>query len=523
MRKAGAASRLTTLIVVSIVAATFIAGIITRAQREDGPVDLIVLNGKVYAGDGRTFAEAIAVQGNKIAVVGSNRDIKRLRRPQTTVIDAHGGTVLPGFNDSYVHFVDGSATLRALDLTEVTSIPDVTTRLQDYADQHKDDEWVVGYGFEPAALGLGALTRETLDTVVADRPVYLTSADRRVAWVNSEALIRAHITRATTSPRQGAIVRNRKHEPSGVLRDAAIALVRRAMPLRDPDDELTALRAGIEDAHRLGVTSVQNAAGDAGDLTAFDALRSAGDLKIRVYQSLAVSATATETDLNRLEETRKQYGDDPVLKTGAVEVAADGVTRESLARLVTALDRRGWQVWIRAQSEQAVQWALSAFQAAAQANPAMAGRRRHRVEHAEMVTPEDAERFARLGVIASVPSVAAAEELATAKSRLALGSAWPSAPFDPRVALRDAVAPLGEGLDPSQARAFSLRAALDAYTSGAAYASFDDQRKGRLAPGMLADIVILSTDIFATPPERMQDVKVNVTIFDGAVAYTRTD
>src|SRR2546426_369498 len=134
MRKAGAATRLTTLIVVSIVSATLIAGIIARAQRDQGPIDLIVFNGKVYAGDGKTFAEAIAVQGNKIVLVGSNRDIKRLRRPQTTVVDAHGATVLPGFNDSYVHFMDGSAMLNALDLSEATTLSDVLSRLREYAE-----------------------------------------------------------------------------------------------------------------------------------------------------------------------------------------------------------------------------------------------------------------------------------------------------------------------------------------------------------------------------------------------------
>lgn len=521
MRNAGASSRLTTLIVVLIVAGTFVAGIITRAQRDVGPVDLIVLNGKVYAGDGKS-AEAVAVQGNKIVFVGSNRDIKRLRRPQTTVLDAHGGTVLPGFNDAYVHFVEGSATLRALNLNGVATVEDIAARLKEYAEQNRDDEWILGHGWDPAAIGPGAPVRAALDDAVFDRPVFLTSADGRMAWANSEALARAQITRATPSPRPGAIARSAKGQPSGLLRDAALEIVRRAMPAQAMDDRLASIRAGIEEAHRLGVTSVQNAGREASELVAFDALRSAGALTLRVYQSLDVPGT-TNADLARLDETRAQYGDDPVLKTGAAEITADGLTRESLSRLVGTLDRRGWQVWIRAQSSQAVQWALSAFQTAAQANPATAGGRRHRVEHAGMISPEDAERFARLGVIATAPSSDVAGALADANGRVTFGSDWPFAPLDPRETIRAAVTPSGEGLDGPQPRALALKQAIEAYTTGAAYASFDEQRKGTLAPGMLADIVILSADIFATPRDRLMDVVVETTIFDGAVVYTRAD
>jgi predicted amidohydrolase YtcJ len=522
VRKAGASSRLATLIVVFIVVGTFVAGIITRAQRDVGPVDLIVLNGKVYTGQGKASAEAVAVQGNKIVSVGSNRDIKRLRRPQTTVLDAHGGTVLPGLSDSYVRFVEGSTTLRALNLAEASTVEDVSARLKDYAEQHKDDDWIVGHGWDPALIAPGAPMRAALDEAVPDRPVFLTSADGRMAWVNTEALTRAHITRATPSPRPGAIVRGRSGQPSGLLRDSALAIVRSVMPPRTLEDRLTSIRAGIEDAHRLGVTSIQNAGNEASELPALDALRSAGELKLRIYQSIEVPGTATDADLARLDETRKQYGDDPVLKTGAAELAADGLSRDTLARLVSTLDRRGWQIWIRAQSSQAVQMALSAFQAAAQARPD-ADERRHRIAYAWTISPEDAGRFARLRVIASVPSPDIAEELAAAGGLVTIGSGWPFASLDPRETFRAAVTPSGEGLDITRPRAFSLKHALDAFTSGAAYASFDEQRKGTLAAGMLADIVILSSDIFATPPDRLMDVRVDTTIFDGAVVYTRPD
>ena len=152
------AARLTTLIVVSIVAGTLIAGIITRAQRQEyGPVDLIVLNGKVYAGDGKTFAEAVAIRGNTIVFAGSNREVKRLRRPQTKVIDAHGGTVVPGFNDAHVHFLEGSLALADAQLADIESPEQLVERVRAYAEAHGERAWIVGRGWQPT--GWYACTR----------------------------------------------------------------------------------------------------------------------------------------------------------------------------------------------------------------------------------------------------------------------------------------------------------------------------------------------------------------------------
>jgi predicted amidohydrolase YtcJ len=570
------ASRLTTLIVVSIVAATLIAGIIARAQRDDdGPVDVIVFNGKVYAGGGRSgFAEAIAVRGNTIFRVGSNREIKRMRRPQTTVIDAHGGAVVPGFNDSHVHFASGGLSLSEVNLLDATTAEEIAVKVRDWADAHADRRWVLGRGWYYTAFPDGLPTRQMLDEIVPDRPAYLTAYDGHSGWANTVALKLAGITRATANPKNGVVVKDAKGEPTGVLKESAMALVRDVLPKPERAQRLTAIRAGIREAHRLGVTSVQNASGSAEEIDLWDELRRDGDLKLRMYHSLSAGPGFTEADADRFEATRREHADDPLLKAGAVKLMADGViethtasmlepysnrptkgmpnfTPEELNRIVALLDRRGWQVWIHAIGDGGVRMALDALEAAAKANPTPARGRRHRIEHIETIDPADVPRFGTLGVIASMQPFHANPDpgmgtvwtanigderasrawlwnsISKAGGRLAFGSDWPVVTLDPRMGLQvgaNRTSPTGEpegGSIPGER--LPLAAIIDAYSSGAAYASFDEQRKGTLAKGMLADIVIFSTDIFRAPPERVLDAVVDVTIFDGKVVYNRAE
>jgi hypothetical protein len=570
------ASRLTTLIVASIVVATLIAGIIARAQRDDdGPVDLIVYNGKVYAAGGSAmFAEAIAVRGNTIFRVGSNREIKRMRRPQTTVVDAHGGAVIPGFNDAHVHFVDGSLGFNQLNLFDATTADEIGERLRAYADARPEQSWVRGRGWVYTEFAGGLPTRQQLDAVVPDRPVYLVAYDGHSGWANTTALKAAGITRATPNPPNGIVVKDASGEPTGVLKEAAMDLMRPVLPTPEHAERLAALRAGIHEAHRLGVTSVQNADSTAEELALWDELREANDLKLRVYNAVSAGPDLTEAGADALEPIRRHYADDPLLKAGAIKLMADGViethtaamlepyankpmtglsnfTPEALTHIVTMLDARGWQVWIHAIGDRAIRMSLDAFEAAAKINPAPARGRRHRIEHIESIDPADVPRFGRLGVIASMqpfhpnpdPSLGAVwsanlgperaargwmwQSIVGAGGRVAFGSDWPVVPLDPRAGLQVAANRLSPDAEPPggsiPTERLLLTRAIDAYTSGAAYASFDEQRKGTLARGMLADIVILTGDVFEAPPERVLDTQVAVTIFDGKIVYDRTN
>jgi len=569
------AARLTAYLVACIVGVTLIAGLIVGAQREDDAgVDLIVINGKVYAGGGADLAEAVAIRGNKIVRVGSNREIQRLGRAQTTIIDAKGGAVMPGLNDAHAHFISGGLSLDQINLLEATTLDEIKDSIRVWSEAHPERTWITGRGwyYQPFAGSLP--TRQLLDTLVPDRPAYLIAYDGHTGWANSQALKLAGITRDTKNPVNGVIVKDpRTGEPTGALKEAAMALMAVAAPQPTAEDKVAAIRAAVVEAHRVGITSVQNAGGAAEDLELYDQLRKRGELGMRVYQALSVNGEVTEAGLAELAAVRQRFGDDPLLKTGAVKLVADGVieshtaamltpydnkpgvsgeprfTAEQLNKTVALLDREGWQVMTHAIGDAAVRMTLDAYEAAAKANPAPERGRRHRIEHIETVDPADIARFGKLGVTASMEPVHATpsptpgdvwstnigperaahgwlwSSIAKAGGRLVFGSDWPVMTLDPLAGLHVAVnRTTAEGLPEGgwlPGERLPVRQAVDAYTSNAAWASYDEQRKGRLERDMLADLVVLSDDIFEGPTTRLADVQVVVTIFDGKVVYRR--
>ena len=296
------AARLTTYFVVGIVAATLIAGLIVGAQRDDseGPVDLIVYNGKVYTADASgSMAEAVAVRGNQILRVGSNREINRLRRPQTVVVDALGAAVLPGFNDASARFIDGGVAIDSVDLFDAVTIDEIQARIRTWAEAHPDRPWIVGRGWDDVAFSAGP-TRQLLDAAVADRPAYILSRDGHAAWLNTKALERAGITGHTTPPADGVIVKEpRGGAPAGLLKGTAITLASRIVPQATRADRVRGLRRAIEEAHRHGVTSVQDTIAP-GDFVVYDETRRAGDLNLRIYSSIDVDGAPESATFNQL-------------------------------------------------------------------------------------------------------------------------------------------------------------------------------------------------------------------------------
>ena len=529
-----------------------------------------MVNGKVYPAGGAPFAEAVAVRGNTVMLVGTNEAVKALAGGDTKVIDAHGGAVLPGFNDSHLHVISGGLTLQQAQLGDATSLDALKETIRQFSAAHPDRPWVLGRGWTYTAVPGGLPTRQQLDEVVSDRPALMVAYDGHTSWVNTKALQVAGVTKATRDPEGGAIVRDATGEPTGVFKEHAQSLVRRLVPAWTDADREDAVRAAVRTAHAFGVTSVQNAGDGPEEMALFDRLRKAGDLELRIFSAMDVEPGFTDKDADRIDQLWKQYGDDPILKTGAVKLFIDGVIEshtavmlapyanrrvngpalwktEEFERVVSMLDKRGWQVWVHAIGDGGVRMTLDAYEHATSANPAPARGRRHRIEHVETVDAADIPRFAKLNVIASqqpfhgtpdllgvwIPNIGeerasrgwAYGSIRAAGGHIAFGSDWGVVSMDPRIGIHTAVnrtslagKPDG-GWHPDQK--LPMTAVIDAYTSGAAYASFDEQRKGRLAPGMLADIVILSTDVFANPPERFLDARVDTTIFDGKVVYTR--
>ena len=480
------ATRLTTILVAAIVGATFIAGLIVGAQRDDasGPVDLIIVNGKVYPGGGADLQEAIAVRGNQILRVGSNREVKRLRRAQTVVLDAHGATVLPGLNDTRVQLMAGALALDHLNLSTARSIDDMEADLRHFAGENPSTSWLNGRNGDDDLLAAANVpARRVLDEAVRDRPVLITSADGHTAWANSKALALAGITSKTRNPPSGIVVKDRRTgEPSGVLRDSAVELVSRLVPEASRSEKLSALRAAISEANKLGITSVHSVSPGEEELELLDEIRKDGELAIRVYASIAVSPGISEAGVLELNKLRNEYPDDPALKLGAVTIMCP-CDASQVERSVALLDKHDWHVMVQTVDGADVHAAVSAFEHAVLTNAAPARGRRYRLDESL---------------------------LSDGQARTLAGSNWPAASLDPRDAFQNAGDAPGE-----------LRNAVDAYTSHAAYASYDEHRKGTLARGMLADIVILSNDIFEPRPEAIRETGVTVTIFDGKIVYQR--
>jgi predicted amidohydrolase YtcJ len=570
------AARLTTFVVVGIVAATLIAGLIVGAQRDDsdGPIDLIVHNGTIYTADADgTMAEAVAVRGNQIVRVGSDRDVLRLRRPQTQVIDARDAAVIPGFNDAHVHFISGGLALDKIDLLEARTLEEIQQRIRAWAVANPDQPWVLGRGwyYEPFPGGLP--TRQMLDALVPNRPARIVSYDGHTAWVNTKALTLAGITKRTASPKNGVIVKDpRTGEPTGVLKEAAMSLVGRLVPTPTRDDRSRALRSAIVEAQRYGVTSVQIAGGSEEDLELYDEAARSGELGVRIYAALSTGGAPDETFLDRVEGVRQKYADSALVKAGALKIGLDGVieahtaamlapyahradagqpniTADDLNRGVRLADARGWQVLTHAIGDRAIRMALDAYAHAARSNSLPPRGRRHRIEHIETVDPIDFGRFGALGVIASMqpyhgsPSPSQIEvwtrnigderasrgwpyrSIASRRGRLAFGSDWPVVSLNPMLGIHTAVTRTSPDGQPEggwyPAERLSLKAAISAYTADSAWASFDEQRKGTLTPGMLADIVILSSNIFSpdAKPKDLASTRAVVTVFDGKVVY----
>jgi predicted amidohydrolase YtcJ len=498
------------------------------------------------------MAEAVAIRGNQILRVGSDREIMRLKRPQTTTVDAKGAAVLPGFNDSHLDFFDGGAGLDRIDLVDAAAIEDIDRRIRDWAEANPDRPWVLGRGWHRDVFAENLPTRQMLDRLVPDRPAMLLSADGHTAWVNSKALRLAKVRRGTGNPPQGLIVREaRTGEPTGILQGAAIGLIDRLVPAPTPSERDRALRAATAEAHRYGVTSVQDVTGSLDELAAYTEARRTGDLRVRVYAALPVVRDLPDPDLDKLDAIAAKYPDDPLFKAGALNVALedDGPQAETnatgeahaslhfqpddLNRLVRRLDARGWQIVTDAASDVAVHMTLDAYEHAVRSNPTRTTERRHRIQNVEAVADEDLPRLSPLGILASMrplddeaagntggPSLA--RRIASTRHRLAFGSGWPAASLNPLLGLSAVLTPVADTEGEDGAR-LSLKGAIDAYTSGAAWASFDEQRKGTIAPGMLADIVVMSDDIFKAPVSDLPAVRVEMTIFDGKIVYRRAE
>jgi predicted amidohydrolase YtcJ len=301
----------------------------------ESPAELVLLNGRIWTGGGRdTFAEALAISGRQIVEVGQTSRIRRLIGPKTRVIHLNRRLVLPGFNDSHIHFLSGSLGLTRVDLTGATSVAEMLARLKAFAAQNPGLPWITGRGWEYTYFPGGMPTKSFIDGVVSDRPVFLSAYDGHSGWANSKALELAGIDRNTTYTGFGEIVRNEAGEPTGALKEGAQRLVAALIPQPTRAEKLEALRKGLALAASLGITSIQNASGSADELSLYEELQQLGQLSLRFSMAFSVSEKTTEAEIARMVELQRRYQDHRQLRASSVKFVLDGVIESHTAAMI---------------------------------------------------------------------------------------------------------------------------------------------------------------------------------------------
>jgi predicted amidohydrolase YtcJ len=554
-------------------------GWIASGETKSPTADVILIHARIYTVNAsQPWAEALAIRNGKILAAGKDDEISHYRGASTRVIDGKGRLVLPGFTDCHVHFMDGSFSLQQVNVEDAKNLEQVQQQIKSYAEAHANDAWVLGRGWSyPIFPPSGMPDRKQLDAVVPDRPAYIEGYDGHTWWANTKALAAAHITKDTADPPGGTIVRDpATGEATGAIKeDAADAIVRRAIPVPSRDKKLQALRAGLKHANELGITrvhvmgGVNVGAGDVADAELLEELRRNNQLTVRFYLAYRFDPPeVTAHQLDEIEKARQKYHDDWIA-AGGVKFFLDGVIEthtaamlapysnapdlsgsllwdpEKYKNFVTELDRRGIQIFTHAIGDRAIRLALDAYENASSKNGTKDAR--HRVEHIENPSAADIPRFGQLGVIASMQPLHAYPDDDTLKSWLpavgperaarawpwhsiqdrggvlAFGSDWPVVTLSPWPGLQNAVTrqttegePEG-GWIPSER--ISLADAIKGYTLDAAFAGHREKMEGSIEAGKVADLIIVSQNIFEIDPHQLIDTKVVMMMVGGRVVY----
>jgi len=521
-----------------------------------------VVNARVWTGDdAQPWAQALVIDGATLAMVGTNEDARKANAEQ--VIDAGGRLIVPGFTDAHVHFREGGFGLASVQLRDAATRDEFVARIKAFAATVPAGTWITGGNWDHSLWGGELPTREWIDAVTPDHPLWINRLDGHMSLANSLALKLAGVTRATKDIAGGAIVRDRKGEPTGVLKDNAMSLVDAAVPAPSVEMKDRALVAAMKYVNEQGVTSVHNM-GTWDDVDTFARAAKAQTLTTRLY---------AVTPLDQWEKLRdavatKTYGGadgrgDEWLRVGGLKGFMDGSLGshtaafeepfadapkdrgllvnppEKMYEWISGADKAGLHVMVHAIGDRAIAMLLDIYERVEKEDGARD--RRFRVEHTQHLREQDLPRFAQLGVIASMQPYHAIDDgrwaeqfigkrIATTyafrslldnKARLAFGSDWFVAPATPLEGIYAAVTRRTlddknpDGWVPAQK--ITVEEALRAYTVGGAYASFDESRKGTLSAGKLADLVIIDHDLFNIPPEEIRNAKVLTTVVGGKV------
>ncbi|HEX8707674.1 MAG TPA: amidohydrolase [Pyrinomonadaceae bacterium] len=581
-----------TLLALLVISSLLLASPGSTARTRPQRVSLLLTNGKIFTGDAAgTIAEAVAIDGERIAAVGTTAELSARYTGERT-IDLHGRLVTAGFNDAHLHFLGGGLSLLRVNLLGARSLREAKERIAAKVRELPPGSWILGRGWDHTLWGGQWPTRQDLDAVAPNNPVFVQRVDGHVSWANSLALQKAAVTSATKAPEGGEILRDAANEPTGILKETAGEIVGRVVPEPSRAERMQAIERALAEARRYGLTSIQDNSGYETTLLYRELLRQ-GRLTVRVAEWQNFEDTITELKRQRVEFA--SFKDDPLrLRLTALKGYVDGTLGsrtaamlapfaddphnsgiprhppEELTRMIVERDAAGFQIALHAIGDRANRMALDGFQAASrwsgqgpapptvsQAKPlkdagqevaAIRGREgmRHRVEHAQVVAPSDFARFRDLGVIASMQPSHAISDKRWAQDRLGeyrvqgayawhmmrafkvhvpFGTDWPVEPINPYLGLYAAVTRQSTEGEPAggwwpQER-LSIGDAIRCYTAESAYASFEENEKGQLKVGMLADLTVHSRDLLSIKPEEILQTEAVMTILGGRVVYER--
>jgi hypothetical protein len=508
------------------------------------------------------------VLGDRIVAVGSNSDINAWRAPKSRLIDAEGKLLLPGFNDAHVHFVSGGLQLDNVQLNDAKTPEEFARRIGDQARKTSNGLWIQGGDWDETKWTPAQLpTKDLIDPVTPNTPVFVNRYDGHMALANSAALRLAGVTAKTPDPPGGTIVRDAQGNPTGAFKDSAMDHIYKVIPPLSHDQRRLAVKRALGHAASLGVTSVQDMNPEYDDIAMYSEFLRRGELTTRIYAAPLITQVNDQVKLG----IGRAFGG-PYLRIGALKAYADGSLGSATAyffepftdqpanrgllsdemqplslmrdRMMKA-DAAGLQLCTHAIGDQAISMILDLYGEVSRSHGD--ADRRFRIEHAQHMAAKDFDRFARLNVIASVQPYHAIDDGRWAEKRighdrasrtyafrtfldhgmrLALGTDWNVAPLNPMLTIYAAVARATlDGKNPNgwfPEQKLTVAEAVEAYTMGSAYAEFQERDKGSITPGKLADMVLLSDDIFSIDPGKIRDVKIVKTIVGGKIIWEST-
>lgn len=543
-------------------------------------ISLLLYNGKIFTADAKfSNAEAVAVDGERIVAVGSSSDLKS-KYQAAKEIDLMGKLVTPGFNDAHVHFFRGALSLLTVSLFDSKTVEEAKARVAAKVRDTKAGEWIIGRGWDHTLWGNKFPTRADLDVIAPNNPVYLVRVDGHVGWANSAALKLAKIDKTTKNPEGGEIERDSNGEATGILKETAQETVSKFVPQPTAEQQKKGMELALKMAREYGITSVQDNSGYETTKLYREFLRQ-NKLTVRVAEwqdfedpieklkAQRAEFATFKDDANRLKLTAlKGYVDGTLgSKTAAMlapfndDAGNSGIPRrssEELTKMIIERDAAGFQIALHAIGDKANRMALDGFAAALKNYSGVTKntpitdieiipsgfRSRHRIEHAQVVSPGDFKRFAELGIIASMQPTHAVSDKRWAESRLGeyrvLGAyAWhlmksydvhvpfgtdfpveainPYATIYAAVSRQDAEGIPDGGWQPQER--LTIEDAIRCHTYESAYAEFAETQKGEIKVGMLADFVVHSKDLTTIAPKEILTTSPVYTIFNGQIVY----